>query len=135
MIRNLLNTLKNKKKKAKGFTLIELIIVIAIIAILAAIAIPKFMEIRENELVSVSLDIGRYKGGRSDTVVGYECMLLYKFEILIKYIKQAVTLITGKALMICRTKNQTVYTGYVTQRYIAKNFLFEESPIQGIDLY
>ena len=48
MIRNLLNTLKNKKKKAKGFTLIELIIVIAIIAILAAIAIPKFMEIREN---------------------------------------------------------------------------------------
>ena len=48
MIKNLLNTLKNKKKKAKGFTLIELIIVIAIIAILAAIAIPKFMEIREN---------------------------------------------------------------------------------------
>ena len=48
MIRNLFNTLKNKKKKAKGFTLIELIIVIAIIAILAAIAIPKFMEIREN---------------------------------------------------------------------------------------
>ena len=94
-----------------------------------------FMEIRENELVSVCLDIGRYKGGRSDTVVGYECMLLYKFEILIKYIKQAVTLITGKALMICRTKDQTVYTGYVTQRYIAKNFLFEEGPIQGIDLY
>ena len=48
MIKNLLNTLKNKQKKAKGFTLIELIIVIAIIAILAAIAIPKFMEIREN---------------------------------------------------------------------------------------
>ena len=65
-----------------------------------------FMEIRENELVSVSLDIGRYKGGRSDTVVGYECMLLYKFEILIKYIKQAVTLITGKPLMICRTKDR-----------------------------
>ena len=94
-----------------------------------------FMEIRENELVSVSLDIGRYKGGRSYTVVGYECMLLYKFEILIKYIKQAVTLITGKPLMICRTKDQTVYTGYVTQRYIAKNFLFEEGPIQGIDFY
>ena len=36
------------KKKLKGFTLIELIIVIAIIAILAAIAIPKFMQLREN---------------------------------------------------------------------------------------
>ncbi|NLK95211.1 MAG: prepilin-type N-terminal cleavage/methylation domain-containing protein [Clostridiales bacterium] len=38
----------NKKRKKKGFTLIELIIVIAIIAILAAVALPKFMEVREN---------------------------------------------------------------------------------------
>ena len=47
MLKNLRNKL-NEKKNKKGFTLIELIIVIAIIAILAAIAIPKFMEIREN---------------------------------------------------------------------------------------
>ena len=38
----------NLKNRKNGFTLIELIIVIAIIAILASLAIPKFVEIRNN---------------------------------------------------------------------------------------
>ena len=55
MIKNLMN----KKTKAKGFTLIELIIVIAIIAILAAVALPKFMEIRED--ANVKADVSNAK--------------------------------------------------------------------------
>lgn len=53
MLRKALN------KKKKGFTLIELIIVIAIIAILAAVALPKFMEMREN--ANVKADIATAK--------------------------------------------------------------------------
>lgn len=55
MIRNIMN----KKSKKKGFTLIELIIVIAILAILAAVAIPKFMEVRNN--ANVKSDIANAK--------------------------------------------------------------------------
>jgi type IV pilus assembly protein PilA len=53
MLRKALN------KKKKGFTLIELIIVIAIIAILAAVALPKFMEMREN--ANIKADIATAK--------------------------------------------------------------------------
>lgn len=57
MLRNIID--KMNKKKKKGFTLIELIIVIAIIAILAAIALPKFMDVRENS--NVKSDISNAK--------------------------------------------------------------------------
>lgn len=57
MLKNIMNKLNKKKKK--GFTLIELIIVIAIIAILAAIALPKFMDVRENS--NVKSDISNAK--------------------------------------------------------------------------
>ena len=57
MLKNIMN--KMNKKKKKGFTLIELIIVIAIIAILAAIALPKFMDVRENS--NIKADISNAK--------------------------------------------------------------------------
>jgi MSHA pilin protein MshA len=37
----------NFRKNAKGFTLIELIIIIIILGILAAVAIPKYLDIRQ----------------------------------------------------------------------------------------
>ena len=57
MLRNVIENMNKKKKK--GFTLIELIIVIAIIAILAAIALPKFMDVRENS--NIKADISNAK--------------------------------------------------------------------------
>lgn len=60
MLKNIMNKInKISQKKKKGFTLIELIIVIAIIAILAAIALPKFMDVRENS--NVKSDISNAK--------------------------------------------------------------------------
>jgi type IV pilus assembly protein PilA len=60
MLKNIMNKInKMNQKKKKGFTLIELIIVIAIIAILAAIALPKFMDVRENS--NVKSDISNAK--------------------------------------------------------------------------
>ena len=40
----------------KGFTLIELIMIIVIIAILAAVVVPKFMELQEEAIYSVSIN-------------------------------------------------------------------------------
>lgn len=55
----MLKNIMNKKRKTKGFTLIELIIVIAIIAILAAVAIPKYLQVREDG--NVKADVANAK--------------------------------------------------------------------------
>lgn len=43
---------KNSKKFKKAFTLLELIFSIVIIAIISSLAVPKFMEIRNNALAT-----------------------------------------------------------------------------------
>ena len=55
----------NKKRKKTGFTLIELIIVIAIIAILAAVAVPKYLQVKEN--ANIKADIAAAKELASET--------------------------------------------------------------------
>ena len=49
----------NKKRKKTGFTLIELIIVIAIIAILAAVAVPKYLQVKENANIKADISTGK----------------------------------------------------------------------------
>ena len=49
----------NKKRKKTGFTLIELIIVIAIIAILAAVAVPKYLQVKENANKKADIATGK----------------------------------------------------------------------------
>ena len=54
----MLNMLKNKK----GFTLIELVIIIILLGVLAAIAIPRYVDLRDQALRAASqatLDAGR----------------------------------------------------------------------------
>lgn len=49
-------------KNQKGFTLIELVIIIILIGVLAAIAVPKYVDLRENAVIAnaqATLDSGR----------------------------------------------------------------------------
>jgi prepilin-type N-terminal cleavage/methylation domain-containing protein len=49
-------------KNERGFTLIELVIIIILIGVLAAIAIPKYVDLRENAVMAsaqATLDAGR----------------------------------------------------------------------------
>ncbi len=49
-------------KNQKGFTLIELVIIIILIGVLAAIAVPRYVDMKENAVVAASqatLDAGR----------------------------------------------------------------------------
>ncbi len=49
-------------KNQKGFTLIELVIIIILIGVLAAVAVPRYVDLRENAVMAIAqatLDTGR----------------------------------------------------------------------------
>ncbi len=56
----------NLRKKSKGFTLIELIIIIIILGILAAVAIPKYLDMRQDAVnATVKGVLGGLRGANS----------------------------------------------------------------------
>ncbi len=57
--------LQRPRNSEKGFTMIELIIVIVIIGIVSAVAIPQFVDLKENAKIGVAKGVG---GALSGTI-------------------------------------------------------------------